>query len=175
MRFLTSKIWMDSRMNISQGTWSYNRSSLSSLLWKRRHRLLRWVPPKANPETRMCVQMVYLGGNRKHQQGSRQRSKVASNKRGTTGQIPLGSNWGSILLGSSGRQYRRCLRYPNRGARTPGYLSSSLLHSLVESYFWKMKTPGSCGLPASRCKRKVLRQLLTAGSPFRWSAWEWCS
>ena len=117
-------------MNISQGKWSYNRSSLSSLLGHHRHRVLHWVPPKASPETRMCMQMVYLGGHRKYQQGSRevrQGSKVASNKRCITEQIPAVSNWDSILMGNSGKQYRRCFSYPNWGAKIPGFLSSSLL------------------------------------------------
>lgn len=117
-------------MNISQGKWSYTRSSLSSLLGDHRHRVLHWVPPKASPETRMYMQMVYLGGHRKYQQGSRevrQGSKVASNERCITEQIPAVSNWGSVLMGNSGKRYRRCFSYPNWGAKIPGFLSSSLL------------------------------------------------
>ena len=94
-----------------------------------------WVLPKADPETRLCVQMVYLGGERKHQQGSRevgQGSKVAIIK-GDYSADSCCEQLGSVLLGNS-RETVQKMPQLSRGARTPGFSSSSLLHSLVESY-----------------------------------------
>lgn len=50
----------------------------------------------------MHAQVVYLGGDhRKHQKGSED-VRPAHSKRYVMEQIPAVSNWGSMLLGSSG-------------------------------------------------------------------------
>lgn len=107
-----------------------------------------WTPPGVDPETRLCVQMVYLGGDRKHQLGSkevRQGSKVAIIK-GDCSADSYCEQLGSVLLGNSeDSTERRCLSY----LRTPGFVSFSLLHSLVENYSWENKgTPALMACPA---------------------------
>lgn len=115
----------------------------------------------------MHAQVVYLGGDhRKHQKGSEE-VRLAHSKRYVTEQIPAVSNWGSMLLGSSGDRTEDafvCLRYPEGQTHSGIYLPVCFLH-------WLKATPEerkflalvSC--PGTRCKRNVLRQLLTAGNP----------
>lgn len=136
MLFLTSSLRIDSQMSISQGKWSYNRSSLSSLLWDIDTVYGFSGSNKSWPRDKdMCAYGLF-GCYRKHHRGStneRQASKVASNKRCIIEQVPAVSNWGSNVLGISETQHKDASVILTEGHRHPGFLSSSLLHSLVES------------------------------------------
>lgn len=95
--------------------------------------VLNCIRPEANPETRSCMQVI-LGGNDfiKLSVGQWQ-VRHGKKKPLFLSRLLIMSNWGSISLRSSGRQYRSHIRVGLPEMKSPGFFGSNFLLSLAFS------------------------------------------
>lgn len=80
-------------------------------------------------------------------------------------------SWGSIMLGTSEKLHRKCIRYPTCKLRKLGSECTNSLLSLVENWSWEGRgryTGGTSSLPwawvkilRERCSKKAHKQGIT--------------